>query len=39
MGLAYGWIGRPAFPVTAAPEPIAEPAIDAPLGKPVEQEA
>ena len=29
VGLAYTWIGRPARPVTAAPEPIPEPAIDA----------
>ena len=31
VGLAYAWVGRPAVPVTVAPEPIPEPAIDAPL--------
>lgn len=31
VGLAYAWVGRPAAPVTVAPEPIPEPAIDAPL--------
>ena len=29
VGLCYAWIGAPALPVTAAPEPIPEPAIDA----------
>ncbi|MDQ3679073.1 MAG: formate/nitrite transporter family protein [Actinomycetota bacterium] len=33
VGLAYSWIGRPARPVTAAPEPIPEPAVDMPLGE------
>ncbi len=33
VGLCYAWIGAPATPVTAAPEPIPEPAIDAPLGE------
>ena len=28
VGLAYAWVGRPARPVTAAPEPIPEPAVD-----------
>ena len=37
VGLAYAWIGRPARPVTAAPEPIPEPAIDAPLAELVRQ--
>jgi nitrite transporter NirC len=31
VGLAYAWVGRSAKPVTIAPEPIPEPAIDAPL--------
>ncbi len=31
VGLAYAWVGRPARPVTAAPEPIPEPLVDAPL--------
>jgi nitrite transporter NirC len=29
VGLAYAWVGSPATPVTAAPEPIPEPSIDA----------
>jgi hypothetical protein len=33
VGLAYSWIGRPAQPVTAAPEPIPEPAVDAALAE------
>ena len=33
VGLAYAWVGRPARPVTVAPEPIPEPVIDAPLGQ------
>jgi nitrite transporter len=33
VGLCYAWIGAPASPVTAAPEPIPEPSIDAPLGE------
>ncbi len=33
VGLAYAWVGRPARPVTVAPEPIPEPAIDAPLAR------
>ncbi|MDP9071121.1 MAG: formate/nitrite transporter family protein [Actinomycetota bacterium] len=39
VGLAYAWVGRPAFPVTAAPEPIPEPAVDAPLGELLDQKA
>ncbi len=39
VGLAYAWVGRPAFPVTAAPEPIPEPAVDAPLGRLLDQQA
>jgi nitrite transporter NirC len=31
VGLSYAWVGRPAAPVTVAPEPIPEPAIDVPL--------
>jgi nitrite transporter NirC len=31
VGLVYAWVGSPADPVTAAPEPIPEPAIDATL--------
>jgi nitrite transporter NirC len=31
VGLAYAWIGKPARPVTAAPEPIPEPMVDAAL--------
>ena len=37
VGLAYSWIGRPAQPVTASPEPIPEPAVDAELAKLVRQ--
>lgn len=33
VGLAYAWVGRADQPVTVAPEPIPEPAIDAPLGR------
>ncbi len=33
VGVAYAWIGKPARPVTAAPEPIPEPAIDAALAE------
>jgi nitrite transporter NirC len=33
VGLAYAWVGRPARPVTVAPEPIPEPAIDKPLAR------
>ncbi|MBW3610308.1 MAG: formate/nitrite transporter family protein [Actinobacteria bacterium] len=33
VGLAYAWVGRADRPVTVAPEPIPEPAIDAPLGR------
>ncbi len=33
VGLAYAWMGRPAQPVTAAPEPIPEPEVDAPLAQ------
>lgn len=33
VGLTYAWVGRPAAPVTIAPEPIPEPAIDAPLAR------
>jgi nitrite transporter NirC len=32
VGLAYGWLGRKAAPVTAAPEPIPQPEVDAALG-------
>ena len=39
VGLAYAWLGRPAQPVTAAPEPIPEPAVDAPLADLVRQGA
>jgi nitrite transporter NirC len=39
VGLAYAWVGRPARPVTIAPEPIPEPAIDAPLGRLLENGA
>ncbi len=39
VGMAYAWVGRPAFPVTVAPEAIPEPAIDAPLGELVQQKA
>jgi nitrite transporter NirC len=38
VGLAYAWVGRPARPVTVAPEPIPEPAIDAPLGRLLQSE-
>jgi len=31
VGLTYAWVGRPAKPVTIAPEAIPEPAIDMPL--------
>ena len=31
IGLAYAWIGQKDTPVTIAPEPIPEPAIDIPL--------
>ncbi len=33
VGLVYAWLGRPAQPVTAAPEPIPEPQVDAPLAQ------
>ncbi len=39
IGLAYAWIGAREVPVTIAPEPIPEPAIDAPLAQLVEQQA
>ena len=39
VGLVYGWVGRPEHPVTIAPEPIPEPAVDAPLADLVEQPA
>jgi len=28
VGLGYAWVGRPASPVTIAPEPIPEPSVD-----------
>ena len=33
VGLVYAWMGRPAQPVSAAPEPIPEPDVDAPLAQ------
>jgi nitrite transporter NirC len=35
VGLVYSWVGRPDRPVTVAPEPIPEPAIDAALARQV----